>query len=422
MKAFKLLLRMTGILFCGIILGFALLTAVYSLPLEPIAANVRASIPALNGEWGSEDSYHQLIKGYGTTQLDNSTDAAMLLAAAHESDLSAAQQAIRADTYNGSGNAFSVLMDYGAGKSLESASIARYWHGYLVFLKPLLMVCSYLDIRMLLAVVQCLMLGLVIAGLCRRQLSRLVVPFLLSLLCITPSVTAFSMQFSTVLLTFLGAMLCLLYQPKLRANHLPVFFLLTGMFTSYIDYLTYPVAAFGMPFVLAVFLFPKQNAKEEILRFVMLGIFWCAGYFGMWAGKWIITGFFGAEKWFWPNLIAKITQRSSSETGDIALSFGMVLKQLFSLFSKRAYLLIFLSAALVWLWKVIGSHRLPAKPILTGRSVVLVLCALIPFVWYFCTKNHSYNHAFFTSRALCVSVFAMGAFLSGFIRRHEDAK
>lgn len=422
MKAARQLLRMACILLLGIIMGFALLLAVYSLPLEPIAANVRASIPAFNGEWGSEDSYHQLVKGYGTTQLDNSTDAVMLLAAVHESDEPVVQQVISAGTYTSAGNSFSTLLDYGAGKQIHSVSVARYWHGYLVFLKPLLLVCSYLDIRMLLSIVQWLMLGMVIAGLCRRKLSNLVIPFLISLLCITPSATAFSMQFSTVLLTFLGAMLCLLYLPRLRHEHLPILFLITGMVTSYIDYLTYPVAAFGMPFVLAVFLFPKQNAKEEFLRFVMLGVCWCAGYFGMWAGKWVIAGFWGSEKWFWPNLIAKITQRSASETRDISLTYGMVLKQVLSLFAKRAYLLVFAVAAPIWGWRVFRSRRLPAKPISSGKSAVLLLCALIPFAWYFCTRNHSFNHAFFTSRALAVSVFAICALLGTFIRRHDDVK
>ena len=420
MKAFRLLLRMTGILFCGIILGFVLLLTVYALPLEPMAANVRASVPALNGEWGQEESYHQLVRGYGITQLDNSTDASMMLAAVHESDAPLVQQVISADTYSNGVNAFHTLLDYGAEEPLQSVSVARYWHGYLVFLKPLLMICSYLDIRMLLFIVQSMMLGLVIAGFCRRHLSRLVLPFLLSMLCIAPSVTAYSLQFSTVLLTFLGSMLCLLYLPKLREENLPVLFLLTGMATSYIDYLTYPVAAFGMPFVLAVFLFPKQNAKEEILRLVLLGICWCAGYFGMWAGKWIITGLFGTEKWFWPNLIAKITQRSSGETGDVALSYGTVLKQLLSLFAKRAYLLAFIPAAAGWVWKLFRSRRLPAPAHSRAQAAVLVLCALIPFAWYFCTRNHSYNHAFFTSRALSVSVFAVTALAGSFIRRAND--
>ena len=73
-------------LILGMVIGFVLLLAVYALPVEPMAANVQASVPALNGEWGEELSYYQLIPGYITTQLDNSTDASMLLAAVHDCD------------------------------------------------------------------------------------------------------------------------------------------------------------------------------------------------------------------------------------------------------------------------------------------------------------------------------------------------
>ena len=77
----RTLIRLCFTLLAGIVLGFVLLLAVYALPLEPMEANVRASIPALNGEWRREESYDQLVAGYMTTQLDNSTDAAMMLAA-----------------------------------------------------------------------------------------------------------------------------------------------------------------------------------------------------------------------------------------------------------------------------------------------------------------------------------------------------
>lgn len=421
MKRLCLPLQIALVLLTGIVLGFGLLLGVYALPTAPMAANLRASVPALNGEWGREDSYEQLLPGYRSTQLDNSTDAAMLLAAVHESDLPLTVQVAQSFRYGSDANAFGTLLSYGQSgtEGLSTISIARYWHGYLVFLKPLLCFFSYLDIRMLLSLVQGCLMAAVIAGLCRRGLAALVPAFLLALLAITPFATALSLQFSTVLCTFLCAMLALLYLPeKTFAGHgLALLFVMVGMATSYVDYLTYPIASFGMPMILCLFLFPLDGWKAQAKRFFLCGLCWCLGYFGMWAGKWVIAGMFGNEVWFWPNLWAKISERSSDVSGDQALSYGMVLRSIVGVFCKRAYLLAFLAASLLWLAARVRRRRLP-RACRKGRSPLLALLsviALLPFAWYLCTQNHSYNHAFFTSRALCVTLFAAGCALTSLL-------
>jgi len=412
--------KLLCILLCGVIAGYALLLAVYALPVAPMAANVRASIPALNGEWSKEDSYEQLIPGYVTTQLDNSTDAAMLLAAVHESDLPLTTRAAENHRYHGHANAYYTLLAWEKADpaTLESGPIARYWHGYLVLLKPLLMVMSYLDIRMVMMMVQSVLLAAVIAGLCRRNLAKLIAPFLLSLLCVTPSVTGFSLQFSTALYTMLTAMIGLLYLPKkwFSLHGQMIFFLLTGMLTSYVDYLTYPLVTFCVPFVVCLFAYPQASAKDEWKRAVALGVCWVAGYLGMWAGKWILAGIFGSEQWFWPNLMATIATRTSETSGDLELSFLQVLKAVFSPFFKRAYVLAGFAAVIAYACAWLRSRRHPA---LTGqftRRVILLGVAVLPFAWFFCTQNHTYNHAFYTSRTLMASAFAAACFCMTFLR------
>lgn len=421
MKRLRFPLQIAFILLVGIAAGFGLLLGVYTLPTEPMAINLRASVPALNGEWGREDSYEQLLPGYLSTQLDNSTDAAMLLAAVHESDLPLTARAAQGFCYGGEDTAFGALLRYGetGAEGLADISIARYWHGYLVFLKPLLCFFSYLDIRMILSLVQGCLMAAVIAGLCRRGFAMLVPAFLLALLAVTPFAAALSLQFSTVLCTFLCAMLALLYLPAkaFAGNRLALFFLMVGMATSYVDYLTYPIASYGMPMILCLFLFPLDGWKAQGKRFVLCGLCWCVGYLGMWAGKWMLAALFGNETWFWANLWAKISERSSDVSGDQPLGFGMVLRSILGVFCKRAYLLAYLAAGLAWLAARIRRHALPHRTP-KGRASLLALLAviaLLPFAWYFCTQNHSYNHAFFTSRALCVTLFAAGCALASLL-------
>lgn len=412
--------KLLAILLCGIIAGYALLLAAYALPTEPMAANVRASIPALNGEWNKEDSYEQLIPGYVTTQLDNSTDAAMLLAAVHENDLPLFTRAVEAPRYFGHANAYYTLLAWADAEPgmLESGPIARYWHGYLVVLKPLLLVMSYLDIRMLLMMVQSVLLAAVIAGLCRRNLAKLIAPFLLSLLCITPSVTGFSLQFSTALYAMLLAMVGLLYLPgkwfSLRGQM--VFFLLIGMLTSYVDYLTYPLVTFCVPFVVCLFAYPEESARDEWKRAILLGVCWVLGYLGMWAGKWVLAGIFGSEQWFWPNLVATITTRTSETSGDLELSYLQVLRAVLSPFFKRAYVLAAFAAVIAYACAWLRSRRHPPVSNQSTQRILLLGVALLPFAWFFCTQNHTYNHAFYTSRTLMASVFAAACFFVTFLR------
>lgn len=418
----KLPVKIICILLCGILVGFVLMLAVYALPVEPMARNVRASVPALNGDWAKEESYEQLLPGYQSMQLDNTTDAAMLLLAVYDSDAPLVTRAVECARYNSQEPVYELLLRYGenGGEGMDSAPIARYWHGYLVLLKPLLLFLSYIDIRMVLTLAQGAMMAAVIAGLCRRNLGKLVPCFVLAMLFITPAAAGFSMQFSTVFCTFLLAMLALLYLPSqvFEGHGLPVFFLVTGMCTSFVDYLTYPVASFGMPMVLCLFLFPAASAWDEWKRLILCGICWVVGYFGMWAGKWVLAGALGGEQWFWPNLMAKIAERSSTVSDEVVLRYGDVLRAVLGVFVKRAYLLAALAVAGMWLAALLRGwgKRYPAAKRNSGRQWALLAISAIPFAWFFVTRNHTYNHAFFTSRSLCVTAFAISAWLAAFVR------
>ena len=283
---FRRMLGLCGILLAGIAVGFALLTAVFLLPVDAMEEHVLASIPALSGEWGTgEESYEQVLKGYASTQLDNSTDAYMLLSAIHRSDKSAVDQAVNVYTWQDpdSFGQYGTLLRYGKSGSegMQEKTTARYWLGYLVVLKPLLLFLNYMDIRMLNMIVQ---LGLVMLLCClmqKRGLGRYVLPFGLSLLCITPGVTWLSLQFSTTLLVALAAMAVLLWKPQRRKTPMAedVFFLLTGMATSYFDFLTYPVASLGMPLI--VWLLLRRGALHEPASGG-----WCAAVCaGLWATR-----------------------------------------------------------------------------------------------------------------------------------------
>ena len=69
-----------------------------------------------------------------------------------------------------------------------------------------------------------------------------------------------------------------------------------------------------------------------------------------------------------------------------------------------------------------GAAILRAKPRAhapKATSLVLMAVALLPILWYLAMANHSYNHAFFTSRALVVTAFAVLCALTRLTKRAQ---
>lgn len=418
--------RLLFLLISGVVVGFLALVAVYALPTERIAQQVRLSAQAFDGSWQTgEIPYEQLVKGYQTTQLDNTTDATMLMAAAHENDQPLLRRAANVPTYAYRGM-YTALIEYGqtGTENLRSSNSARYWLGFLVWLKPLLYVFSYMDIRMLLISVQLLLLVALVAAMAHRGLARTTPAVAVALLAVTPSVTGFSMQFSSVYLLMMLAMLGLLYKPALlqSAFRAAAFFLLTGMATSYFDYLTYPVATFGLPFITAILLRPAGSKIDGLKRFALLLAAWLTGYFGMWAGKWVIAALFSGDAWFWPNLFAKVAERGGMASKGVSLSLVAVYGAVLRIFAKKAYLLLAVAVGAGYLALLVRNRvhrrRQNTKGMLAHNTALrtvwpaITLAGLLPFVWYAFTANHTFNHAFFTSRALVVTVFALALLLS----------
>ena len=67
---------------------------------------------------------------------------------------------------------------------------------------------------------------------------------------------------------------------------------------------------------------------------------------------------------------------------------------------KGAAMLLGVLAVCALLWLRVGG-RPDVK-----RLGTYLLCALLPIAWYMALLNHSAEHAFFTYRALCVTIFA----------------
>ena len=48
--------------------------------------------------------------------------------------------------------------------------------------------------------------------------------------------------------------------------------------TAYVDFLTYPIATFGVPAIIGVVLSRDNHLEEKLVEIVRNGLLWCLGY------------------------------------------------------------------------------------------------------------------------------------------------
>ena len=134
----------------SVLLGTLLLMLVYLLP----EGLLRARVVESSDIFYTEGVYPQLVQRYKGSQLDNETDAIMLLSAIDEdAERNVLERAMAVPHVyiagENSGCRTLVANVWENQQESGKSDYGRYWHGYLVWLKPLLVIFSYADIRYL---------------------------------------------------------------------------------------------------------------------------------------------------------------------------------------------------------------------------------------------------------------------------------
>lgn len=363
-----------------------------------------------------EEGTYPRLKKHLNSQLDNYTDAIMLLTAAYPEVDNAWEAAIDAERYTlsqdiiGSDSPADMLVYiYQEGsENAHSCGYARYWHGYLVFLKPLLMFLNYGEIRILIKCVQLGLFAIVLLKIFKKDW-RLALPLLATGIYLNLSSTSLSLQFNSVLIITLIAMLLLLYFenkfPKQELYSWGLFFMIVGVFTAYFDLLTYPLVSLGLPLAVWIILNFSEKFMTNIKRIVYLSAFWGIGYGGMWSLKWVLGVIITKENII-GDAINKIVDRTSSVAFDNDIKFlDVIIRQLGSGIQK-SWALIILAMCIVWILHIVTKKRVQWNLLLT-----LAVISLYPLIWYFGLKNHSYIHCWFTYRELAITNFAMISYI-----------
>ena len=159
---------------------------------------------------------------------------------------------------------------------------ARYWHGYQLWLKPLLYFTDYHGIRIFVGTVQIILTALLLWGPLGKMTGKLLL--LLLPVCgalLRPAMVC--MEYMSLYSIIIISAVSFAQTETMRM----VFFGCRGWTVAYFDYLTYPIVSLGILLLLYGIMQPYHSWE-----FVKYSFAWGIGYAGMWACKWILATIF----------------------------------------------------------------------------------------------------------------------------------
>lgn len=391
-------------LILGLMAATILMLLINLLPEKAMKQHITESVKVME----QEQDYHEVIPGMISSRLDNFTDSIMLVSSAHKAETGLIDRTMNGYRVIYEGKTPSeTLVAYGTGEEGYSVSpYSRYWHGYQVILKPLLLFFNYQEIRYLNMCLQFLLIIGITIEMVKKKMGIYVFPYMVMLFSLMPFSIGLSLQFSSVFYITNIAVYVLLKWFELikEKKNFFLFFLIVGMLTSFIDLLTYPLVTLGIPLVFYFLSMEKKTLLYNIIKTVKYSVIWAIGYIGMWSGKWII-GSILLRKNIITDAIDALLNRTSSETADASFTHWSVIERNADAMFSMPVKLLFLGTLLILLVVLICKAIRDRKNYFGNWHYLLIAC--MPIAWYIVAANHSYMHFWFTYRELSILIFAV---------------
>ena len=399
-------------------IGFLAIVAVYLIPTAPMLKNLQTAIDLYQREgeyprWAGKQAI--------SSQLDNWTDSEMIREAIYPVSGSVIQHAMLNYRYQprGSMPRTQVLVKQlkRENQDLNTGTYARYWHGYLVFLKPLLTVFSVPTIRLINMLLQiCLA---VTCGLCfyKKLGVAYCVAFFAFYFVLNPITTAMSFTFSTMFYLTVIFSLYALVSNCVFSEKRYLLFCFAGLVTVYLDFLTFPLASLGIPLIIVMIRLNSKTPltyKSAFSAIAESSFFWGFGYASMWASKWIIASCLTGTNVI-KDAIGTAKFRVSLANGARVFTRLEALRLNCNVLFKEPIIYIWMIVLVVGIIYALIHHRFS-----DDSKYLLVLSFLIisyfPFLWYCVLTNHSCIHFWFTFRNLSITVFALSCCVAAFFQ------
>ena len=396
---------------------FVLLLGACALPAQPVLEHVYDSAQTIQQE-GLYPEYF----GFKLFQMDNYTDTIMLFEAAAMGEQDPLTAMMTATAYNvdnfetmaGDLAVYcerTIPLATGAQKAVQLVpfSYARYWHGYLIWLRPLLCVMSITGVRVVQYLVLFALLAVILWQLRRQCGLRAMVWFAVSQLAVTVFWVPHQVQYFTTFCIAYAGCAWVLARPR-RAGQLSIALVVLGTCTAFCDLLVTPIITLGLPVAVWLCCLPQRAASgaRQCLPVIGGSLCWGAGYAMCWGLKWVLATLITGQDII-GDAIHQAGVRTTADTWHgMELSWGNIFRFVGDTLSQRGLLWPVVLVVILCIAAFLLCLR--NKEALL-RALPIGLTALMAPVWLALLRTHSIQHGWFTWRSLTVSIFAGLAFL-----------
>ena len=410
---FRIKTAIKSLLLSGAI-GYILLVIAYTIPVHLMTQSQVESARLLSNETAAmSDSISGRV-------IDNYADSVTLALATYPGKENIFYKAanayyLRSDASDPRESFVNITLN---NTTAERIAYARYWHGSLVFIKPMMVFLNDHEIRFANTVFLFFLITITVVILIRK-LPYCVIPFMLTMLLIAPTTVGRCFEYYWLVCIMLISAILLIWNPRSWFSGESVFllFLGAGIATAFFDFLTAPTISLTVPLALLCVL----RKDEKRLKLMLVCVFyWGMGYVGMWGIKWLIAIVFNYRD-FISSLTSHVTLWSSSILPDTTkiTRVGTLNKNFMTLFEDQ-YIDIILASYVVLIvtYAIKKRESIRREQIIT--CLLLYIPALIGIFWILFMASHSNVHTFFTYRTVapCVLCILCGLDL-GDITRSE---
>lgn len=342
-------------------------------------------------------------------QMDNYTDSQIILQSYNLTIANPASILSNPKHISGTNSTnMALALDEVVNQGAENeTNYVRYWMGFRIFIRPLLLVGSYFTIRKIVAAVFWVLLFAAMIAIAKKVNTKTAMCFGISLALLNPSIIAQSLQYScTFLLTFVFILyLCCCRQSKYIR---PAFsFCAFGVLTQLFDFYTTPVITWGIPVLL--FLTMDTGNPRPLRTLLKTGLAWLYGYGAMWLTKLLTVTLFtdinGLADGFYrlAQRVGIVVMEEAADKYDAIAALKAVWKTVFPGTGGKVILGAVILVTLVGmgvLW-----HKRGWK--VFWKDGALLIAAAVPVAWFLCSAQPTYIHAWFQHRSLIVMFFGL---------------
>ena len=328
--------------------------------------------------------------------------------------------------------------DFNAGYYLRSSiqndwgpdhEYLRYWHGSIVPVRIMHLFWNIKQIYIFHAFLIGALILILVGLLAKNGFKAEGISFVLAMIIVGIWYVPRALEYTWMFLVMLVTSIIVVWMvTRGKTKHFGEIFLITGMVSVFLDFLTYETLTLLIPLLFIIRISEKNPLQErQTWGFSVKCCFlWLIGYAGMWASKWVMASIVLGNN-VMPYVTGHITERAIGSVGISSTSHFLIsaitlnLKRLFPYEYGISGAILVFACVLVFIVLPILLGRVRLKAHIDWQRISIYIgLGLVPFVRLLVMHNHAVIHCFFTYRAFASTILALCFIVLELVERNPE--